>query len=49
VLTLPGVVADEWANGHLYASTAPAAASEGGGSTPPPPGTIVELGPAGRS
>jgi hypothetical protein len=49
VLTLPGVVADEWANGHLYASTAPAAASEGGGSTPPPPGTIVELGPVGRS
>jgi hypothetical protein len=47
VLTLPGVVADEWANGHLYASTAPAALTEGAGPTPPPPGTVVELGPAG--
>jgi hypothetical protein len=46
VLTLPGVVADEWANGHLYASTSPAALTEGAGPTPPPPGTIVELGPA---
>jgi hypothetical protein len=46
VLKLPGAVAVEWANGHLYASTAPAALSEGAGPTPPPPGTVVELGRA---
>lgn len=40
VLSLPGVAAVEWANGHLYASTAPAAAGGKG------PGTIVELGKA---
>jgi hypothetical protein len=44
VLSLPGVVADEWANGHLYASTAPAAVTEGS-TSPPAPGSIVELGP----
>ncbi len=38
VATLPGVVGVEFANGHLYASTAPAAAGGSG------PGTIVELG-----
>ncbi len=38
VISLPDVAAVEWANGHLYASTAPAA---NGGSAP---GTIVELG-----
>ena len=43
VLTLPGVVADESANGHLYASTP--ALGEGGGSTPPAAGTVVGLGP----
>ena len=46
VLKLPGIVAVEFANGHLYASASPAAASEGGGSAPPPPGSIVELGKA---
>jgi hypothetical protein len=38
VISLPNVAAVEYANGHLYASTAPAA---NGGSGP---GTIVELG-----
>ncbi|HEV7624698.1 MAG TPA: ScyD/ScyE family protein [Amnibacterium sp.] len=38
VATLPGVVGVEWANGHLYASTAPAV---GGGTGP---GTIVRFG-----
>ncbi|HEY3924666.1 MAG TPA: ScyD/ScyE family protein [Acidothermaceae bacterium] len=38
VISLPDVAAVEWANGHLYASTAPAA---NGGTAP---GTIVELG-----
>ena len=38
IISLPNVAAVEWANGHLYASTAPAA---NGGSGP---GTIVELG-----
>ncbi|HEX3815162.1 MAG TPA: ScyD/ScyE family protein [Mycobacteriales bacterium] len=38
VLSLPGVVAVEYANGHLYASTAPAAAGAEG------PGTVVLLG-----
>jgi hypothetical protein len=38
VATIPDVAAVEYANGHLYASTAPAA---NGGSGP---GTIVELG-----
>jgi hypothetical protein len=42
VLLLPGVVAVEWANGHLYASTAPLASGGQG------PGTIVELGFAGK-
>jgi len=47
VAALPGVVAVEWANGKLYASTAPAAAAEGAPSSGPPPfGTIVVLGPA---
>jgi hypothetical protein len=38
VISLPDVAAVEWANGHLYASTAPAANGDTG------PGTIVELG-----
>jgi hypothetical protein len=38
VATLPGVAAVEWANGHLYASTAPAVTGGSG------PGTIVRLG-----
>lgn len=38
VLSLPGVVAVEFAHGHLYASTAPAVTGGKG------PGTIVELG-----
>jgi hypothetical protein len=38
IISLPDVAAVEYANGHLYASTAPAA---NGGSAP---GTIVELG-----
>ncbi len=38
IISLPNVAAVEYANGHLYASTAPAA---NGSSTP---GTIVELG-----
>jgi hypothetical protein len=37
VLSLPGLVAVEYANGHLYASTAPAASGGSG------PGTIVLL------
>ncbi len=47
VAHLDSLVAVEWANGHLYASTSPAAASEGDGppsTTPPPPGSVVELG-----
>lgn len=51
VATLPGVVAVEWANGQLYASTSPAAAGAEDGPSgpevpqgPPPPGTIVKLG-----
>lgn len=42
VIELPGVVAVEWANGHLYASTAPGAVGADG------PGTVVEIG-AGSS
>jgi hypothetical protein len=38
VLSLPGIAAVEYANGHLYASTAPAASGGSG------PGTIVLLG-----
>jgi DNA-binding beta-propeller fold protein YncE len=38
VASLQGVVAVEWANGHLYASTAPAVMGGKG------PGTIVKLG-----
>lgn len=34
VVDLPNAAAVEWANGHLYASTAPAAASEGKDMTP---------------
>ena len=37
VASLPGVVAVEWANGHLYASTAPAVTGGKG------PGTVVVL------
>jgi hypothetical protein len=55
VATLPNVVAVEWANHHLYASTAPAAnqaedspsgpdAQTGAPSGPPPSGTVVILG-----
>lgn len=44
VLSLPAVAAIEFANGHLYASTAPAALSDGSGT--PGPGTIVRLGKA---
>jgi hypothetical protein len=40
VLELPGVVAVEYANGRLYASTAPAASDAEG------PGTVVVLGPS---
>ncbi|GGL88086.1 ScyD/ScyE family protein [Nakamurella endophytica] len=40
VATLPGVVAVEWANGHLYASTAPAVTGAQA------PGTVVQLGRA---
>jgi hypothetical protein len=38
VASLPNVAGLEWAHGHLYASTAPAASGGSG------PGTIVELG-----
>jgi hypothetical protein len=38
VLSLPGLVAVEYANGHLYASTAPAVSGGNG------PGTVVLLG-----
>ncbi|MGI8881970.1 MAG: ScyD/ScyE family protein [Jatrophihabitans sp.] len=38
VMSLPGVVGLEYANGHLYASTAPAASGGDG------PGTVVQLG-----
>ncbi len=38
VASLPGVAAVEWANGHLYASTAPAVTGASG------PGTIVRFG-----
>jgi hypothetical protein len=38
VASLPGVAAVEWANGHLYASTAPAVTGGSG------PGTVVRLG-----
>ena len=34
VLDLPNAAAVEWANGHLYASTAPVAASEGKDTSP---------------
>ncbi|WP_375389498.1 ScyD/ScyE family protein [uncultured Amnibacterium sp.] len=45
VVALKGAAAVEWADGHLYASTAPAAASEGApGSTPPAPGHIYRIG-----
>jgi hypothetical protein len=46
VFSLPGLVADEWANGHLYASTSPAATAPEGSapSGPPTPGVVVELG-----
>lgn len=40
VLSLPGVAGLEFANGHLYASTAPAVVGGSG------PGTIVQLGKA---
>ncbi|MCW2523018.1 MAG: hypothetical protein JWO63_1353 [Frankiales bacterium] len=46
VFSKPGLVADEWANGHLYASTAPAAAAPEGSTAPPAPGVVVELGNA---
>lgn len=42
LMSLPGVVALEWANGHLYASTAPAIVS--GGDGPPAPGAVYLLG-----
>jgi hypothetical protein len=45
VFSMPGLVADEWANGHLYASTAPAAAAPEGSTAPPAPGVVIELGP----
>jgi hypothetical protein len=51
VAKLPDVVAIEWANGHLYAATAPLANQEDDGpsgptapSGPPPTGKIVILG-----
>jgi hypothetical protein len=44
VLALKGAAAVEWANGHLFASTAPAAASEGApSSAPPAPGHIYSI------
>ena len=44
VLSLPAVVGIEYANGHLYASTAPAALEAGGTQGAPPKGSIVLLG-----
>ena len=48
VASLPAVTAVEYANGHLYAATAPAALSDEGPDGPPPtdpePGSIVILG-----
>jgi hypothetical protein len=46
VASLPAVAAVEFANGHLYAATAPAALEEGDGPPPanPPAGSVVELG-----
>jgi hypothetical protein len=44
VASLAGVVADEWANRQLYASTAPAAVAPEDSTSPPAPGSIVELG-----
>ena len=44
VLSLPAVVAIEYANGHLYASTAPAALEDGATNGAPPKGSIVLLG-----
>lgn len=46
VLALPNVVALEYADGHLYASTSPAAVSEGKDLSP---GSIVVLGTGGKS
>ena len=44
VLSLPAVAGLEFANGHLYASTAPAALEAGGTDGAPPKGSIVLLG-----
>ena len=44
VLSLPAVAGIEYANGHLYASTAPAALEAGGTNGAPPKGSIVLLG-----
>ena len=45
VVALKGAAAVEWANGRLYASTAPAAASEGAPPAgPPTPGHIYRIG-----
>jgi hypothetical protein len=45
VATLPGAAAVEWANGHLYASTSPAAAASDDPNAPPPgPAQVVILG-----
>jgi hypothetical protein len=47
VFTMPGLVGVEFAKGHLYVSTAPAALQEGSTSDgPPPAGQILELGKA---
>ena len=50
VASLPAVTAVEYANGHLYAATAPAALSDEGPDGPPPtdpePGSIVILATA---
>lgn len=44
VVALKGAAAVEWANGHLYASTAPAAASEGAPPAgPPAPGHVYSI------